>query len=63
MKAAVVPAVSTSWQIQDVPQPQPGPNQVLGVDRACDLSPKARVFACVRCVCSVCSLTCIMGPT
>ena len=29
MKAAVVPAVSSSWQINDVPQPQPGPNQVL----------------------------------
>ena len=29
MKAAVVPAASSSWQIQDVPQPQPGPNQVL----------------------------------
>ncbi len=29
MKAAVVPAVSSSWQIEDVPQPQPGPNQVL----------------------------------
>ncbi len=25
MKAAVVPAVSSSWQIKDVPQPQPGP--------------------------------------
>jgi D-arabinose 1-dehydrogenase-like Zn-dependent alcohol dehydrogenase len=29
MKAAVVPAVSSSWQIQDVPQPQPGSGQVL----------------------------------
>ena len=29
MKAAVVPAVGGSWQIQDVPQPQPGSNQVL----------------------------------
>lgn len=29
MKAAVVPAVNKSWQIKDVPQPQPGPNQVL----------------------------------
>ena len=29
MKAAVVPAVSGSWQIKDVPQPQPGPGQVL----------------------------------
>src|SRR5690348_7523684 len=29
MKAAVVPAVNSSWQIKDVPQPQPGPNQVL----------------------------------
>jgi alcohol dehydrogenase len=29
MKAAVVPAKSSSWQIKDVPQPQPGTNQVL----------------------------------
>jgi D-arabinose 1-dehydrogenase-like Zn-dependent alcohol dehydrogenase len=29
MQAAVVPAVNSSWQIQDVPQPQPGPGQVL----------------------------------
>jgi D-arabinose 1-dehydrogenase-like Zn-dependent alcohol dehydrogenase len=29
MQAAVVPAVSSSWQVEDVPQPQPGPNQVL----------------------------------
>src|ERR1700726_3470315 len=29
MQAAVVPAVSTSWQVKDVPQPKPGPNQVL----------------------------------
>jgi D-arabinose 1-dehydrogenase-like Zn-dependent alcohol dehydrogenase len=29
MKAAVVPAVNNSWQIKDVPQPQPGPGQVL----------------------------------
>src|SRR6266403_1578804 len=29
MQAAVVPAVSSSWQVKDVPQPQPGPNQVL----------------------------------
>jgi len=29
MQAAVVPAKSSSWQIKDVPQPQPGPNQVL----------------------------------
>lgn len=29
MKAAVVPAVNSSWQIQEVAQPQPGPNQVL----------------------------------
>src|ERR1700739_4868852 len=29
MQAAVVPAVSSSWQIKEVPQPQPGPNQVL----------------------------------
>jgi hypothetical protein len=27
MKAAVVPAVNSSWQIQDVAQHQPGPNQ------------------------------------
>src|ERR671930_227187 len=29
MQAGVVPAVSSSWQVKDVPQPQPGPNQVL----------------------------------
>jgi alcohol dehydrogenase len=29
MKAAVVPAASAPWEIKDVPQPQPGPNQVL----------------------------------
>ena len=29
MQAAVVPAVSSAWQVKDVPQPQPGPNQVL----------------------------------
>jgi dehydrogenase len=29
MQAAVVPAVSGNWQVKDVPQPQPGPNQVL----------------------------------
>src|SRR6201981_1975985 len=29
MKAAIVPAVSSSWLIKDVPQPQPGPGQVL----------------------------------
>jgi len=28
MKAAVVPAANSSWQIKDVPQPQPGTNQV-----------------------------------
>ena len=29
MKAAVVPAKLSKWEIRDVPQPQPGPNQVL----------------------------------
>src|SRR5271170_913691 len=29
MRAAVAPAVGSPWQIKDVPQPQPGPNQVL----------------------------------
>ena len=29
MKAAVVPAMNSSWLIKDVPQPQPGPGQVL----------------------------------
>src|SRR3984957_4737890 len=29
MQAAVVPAVSSTWQIKDVPQPKPGSNQVL----------------------------------
>ena len=32
MKAAVVPAVSSSWQIKDVPQPQPGPNLCEALD-------------------------------
>jgi hypothetical protein len=31
MKAAVVPAVSSSWQIKDVPQPQPDPGQVIKI--------------------------------
>jgi alcohol dehydrogenase len=34
MKAAVVPAVSSSWQIKGVPQPQPGSSQVLVKMRA-----------------------------
>jgi len=34
MKAAVVPAMNSSWQIEDVPQPQPGPGQVLVKMRA-----------------------------
>ena len=29
MQAAVVPAVNSAWQMKDVPQPQPGSNQVL----------------------------------
>jgi threonine dehydrogenase-like Zn-dependent dehydrogenase len=29
MKAAVVPAMNSPWLIKDVPQPQPGPGQVL----------------------------------
>jgi alcohol dehydrogenase len=29
MRAAVVPAKSSPWQMKDIPQPQPGPNQVL----------------------------------
>lgn len=29
MRAAIVPAVNGSWEVKDVPQPQPGPNQVL----------------------------------
>src|SRR5580704_3819502 len=29
VKAAVVPAVSSAWQIKDVPEPQPGLNQML----------------------------------
>jgi len=29
VKAAVVPTVSSPWQIENVPQPEPGPNQVL----------------------------------
>ena len=34
MKAAIVPAVNSSWEIKDVAQPQPGPNQVLVKMRA-----------------------------
>jgi alcohol dehydrogenase len=34
MQAAVVPAMSSPWQVKDVPQPQPGPNQVLVKMRA-----------------------------
>ena len=41
MKAAVVPAVSSSWQIQEIPQPQPGPNQVLFVG---ELTFPGRIF-------------------
>jgi alcohol dehydrogenase len=29
MKAAVVPALSSSWQVREVSRPEPGPNQVL----------------------------------
>ena len=29
MRAAIVPAMNSSWEVTDVPQPQPGPNQVL----------------------------------
>ena len=29
MRAAVVPAANSSWEVKDVPQPQTGPNQVL----------------------------------
>ncbi len=29
MQAAVVPAVNSSWQVKEVPQPQPELNQVL----------------------------------
>lgn len=29
MRAAIVPAVNSSWEVKDVAQPQPGPNQVL----------------------------------
>jgi alcohol dehydrogenase len=34
MKAAVVPAMGSTWQIKDVPQPLPGPGQVLVKMRA-----------------------------
>lgn len=29
MRAAVVPAIGSRWEIKDVPTPEPGPNQVL----------------------------------
>jgi dehydrogenase len=34
MKAAVVPAMESNWEIREVPNPQPGPNQVLMKIRA-----------------------------
>jgi len=34
MQAAVVPVASGSWEVKDVPKPQPGPNQVLVKMRA-----------------------------
>lgn len=37
MKAVVVPAVSSLWQIQDVSLPQPGSNQVLVKMHASDV--------------------------
>ena len=39
MKAVVVPALSSSWQIKDVRQPQPGPGQVLVKMRASGIYP------------------------
>ena len=29
MKAAVVPAMKSRWEVKDVPTPEPGPNQVV----------------------------------
>ncbi len=29
MRAAVVTAINGPWEVKDVPQPEPGPNQVL----------------------------------
>ena len=29
MRAAVVTAVNGPWEVQNVPEPKPGPNQVL----------------------------------
>src|SRR5216683_6553020 len=29
MRAAVVPAAQSKWEIREVPKPEPGPNQVL----------------------------------
>ncbi|MFQ5990423.1 MAG: alcohol dehydrogenase catalytic domain-containing protein [Candidatus Methylomirabilales bacterium] len=29
MRAAVVPAINTRWEVREVPTPEPGPNQVL----------------------------------
>jgi alcohol dehydrogenase len=34
MKAAVVPAANSAWQIKDVPEPKPGPGEVLVKMRA-----------------------------
>ena len=29
MKASIVPAANQKWEIKDLPEPEPGPNQVL----------------------------------
>ncbi|MEV4518527.1 alcohol dehydrogenase catalytic domain-containing protein [Dactylosporangium sp. NPDC049525] len=35
MKAAVIPAVNTAWELRDIPQPQPGAGEVLIRVHAC----------------------------
>jgi hypothetical protein len=44
MQAAVVPAVNRAWQVKEVPQPQPGPNQVLVKMHASGICPSSEVL-------------------
>lgn len=38
MRAAVVPAADSRWEVKQVPTPEPGPNQVLIKIRASGLT-------------------------
>ncbi|MEO6703718.1 MAG: alcohol dehydrogenase, partial [Jatrophihabitantaceae bacterium] len=37
MKAVVIPEVNGSWELRDVPDPQPGPGEVLIRIHACGI--------------------------